>query len=239
MNQNDIWKIYSRQITISDIIENYYHPASFQRELAFLINNICSQYGYQKVIEVGCETGITSMLLRENLEKTFFDLDEEIISKVRIACERIGQKGNFVVGDMFSMNFPDKSFDLVFNSGVIEHFGYKERVVLLKEYGRLLKDKGTLLLGFPNHYSFPYRSAYLLKKKLLFGFSWPWPKEYKIYDLKKELREAGLQLVNRQVISKESVFEWWNFSGLLKKILKSADRIFKFEGYLTVVIIRK
>jgi len=239
MNHQEIWKKNTSNISVSGIIENYHNPNAFQKELASLINKICEERKYTKVIEIGCESGITNMLLNKDLEKYFLDLNDAMLEKVKQACSKLEIEGTFITEDMFSMNCSDESYDVVFNSGVIEHFNKMERIDILKEYSRVLKPGGTMVLAVPNHYSFPYRSAYLLKKKILRGFKWPWPEEFKIYDLDEELRATNLELVERVTLSKEAVFNFWRFIRPIKKLLLWSDSLFKYEGYLTTLVIKK
>jgi len=103
------------------------------------------------------------------------------------------------------MSCSDESYDVVFNSGVIEHFNKKERIDILREYRRVLKRNGMMIIAIPNHYSLPYRSAYLFKKKFLRGFLWPWPEEYKIYDLEEELGLVDMQLVKRTTSKRNDI----------------------------------
>jgi len=66
-----------------------------------------------------------------------------------------------------------------------------------------------------------------------------YPREYKIFDMKDEINSNNLILEKRVVISKESIYNWWNFFKPMKYILKLLGKYIHFEGYLTVLIIRK
>lgn len=99
-----------------------------------------------------------------------------------------------------------KKYDIIFNAGVLEHFSLKERAILLKEYSKYLKDDGIMLIAVPNHYSFLYRTAYLLLN--LLG-KWSFPKEYMIYNMSAEIKEANLALVSRTTIDKKNIFSVW------------------------------
>ena len=90
MDQQEIWKRHASNISVSDIIRGYHNPSISQRELASFINNICEENKYTRVIEIGCESGITNMLLNNDLEKYFLDLNDDMIEKIKQAC---GQGG--------------------------------------------------------------------------------------------------------------------------------------------------
>ena len=239
MSHRRLWARSTQEIQVSDIIERYHTPLDFRTKLAGLITEICRENNYVRVIEVGSETGLTSMLLGAELEITYFDLNGDAIEKAKQACEQLHKKGRFVVGDMFSMSFRDRAYDVVFNSGVVEHYNRSDRIRMLREYSRILRDDGTMVLGVPNHHSLPYRCAYMLKKRILGGYQWAWPTEYRIYDLRKELKATGLRLVKRLTFGKVTLFGFWSFSRILRKLWTWSDRLFHHEGYLTTLVIKK
>jgi ubiquinone/menaquinone biosynthesis C-methylase UbiE len=237
--QEKKWIEHTRSIQVKDVVENYHNPKAHQKEFSSIINETCANNNFKTVIEIGCETGINCMILDDTLEKTFLDLNPEAIQLASDTCSQLNIKGEFVVGDMFNMNIKNNEFDLIFNSGVVEHFVFEERLAFLNEYSRILKKEGKMILAYPNHYSFLYRSAYVIFKKLLFGFKWPWPKEYKFYNMEKEINQAGLILESRKVIARNTFFDGLKNHGFLKSLLSFFDKIFKFQGYLVVLVIKK
>jgi len=235
--QEEIWKKMLKDSSVASVINRYNNPLIFQKELKDLIGSY-SKY-YKDIIEVGCETGATSFLLDESFNKTLLDLNPLAIHLSKEAFRKMNSNAQFFIATMFNMPFKDETYDIVFNSGVIEHFNKKERTRALKEYSRILRNNGVIIIGFPNHFCIPYRLAYIVRNYLLFRYKWPYPKEYKIYDMKDEISTNNLILERRIVISKQSIYNWWNFFKPVKWILKSLGRCINFEGYLTVLIIRK
>lgn len=55
-------------------------------------------------------------------------------------------------GDSFSLPFRDNTFDLVFNSGVIEHYDGETRHRLLKEMARTTRPRGYVCVRLPNRF---------------------------------------------------------------------------------------
>lgn len=237
MNQESCWDNHLKHISVNDVIQACSNPAIFQTELKHELDRFSTSH--PRLIEVGCETGVTSLILSDNFEKTFLDLNPKAIYLVEAVAAQLGKRGRFIIGDMFNMSLEDKSFDLLFNAGVVEHFSESEQILFLKEYSRILKDNGLMVLAYPNHYSIPYRFAYLFHRYVLMGHFWPYPPEYKIFDMKNALEQAGLKLHKRKVISKSSIFNWWNFCKPVKKIFMFLDKLLNFEGYLTILFITK
>ena len=234
MTQEEIWINHIKNTTVNDVISEYNSPAIFQKELVELINGSVSKDS--KVIEVGCELGVTSLLLNDQFNKTLLDLNPLAIELTKKAHDKLKKKANFIVADMFNIPIEDKEYDVVFNAGVIEHFDFNDRKKALIEYSRILKDDGVMFIAFPNHYSHPYRLAYKIRKILN---KWTYPDEYKMYDLQDEIVSANLVLKERIILSKKSVMQWLSFAPPLKYFFQIIDVFFPFEGYLTVLKIQK
>jgi len=239
MLQKDIWKNHTDSISVDDINNALLNPVEFQIEFSHFLSELAKKEDSKKVIEIGCEQGIITMLLEDGLERHLLDFNEDITLKLEKFKEKYGHDLNIHCQDMFKMNFQDGKFDLVYNAGVAEHYSYDERVTLLKEYSRVLKKDGMMVIAIPNHYSVPYRLAYIFHNYILFGRFWPWPKEKKIYDMKEEINESGLQFVTRTVLAKKTAFKFWRPFTFLKTMFEYFDSKFNYEGYLTVIVIRK
>jgi ubiquinone/menaquinone biosynthesis C-methylase UbiE len=234
MTQEEIWINHIKNTSVEDVLKRYNNPAIFQKELVALIDKECNND--KNIIEVGCELGVTSLLLNDKFKRTLLDLNPLAIELTKKAHAKLNKKASFIVADMFSMPIDNNYYDIIFNAGVIEHFDKEERTNAFKEYSRIMKDDGMMYIAFPNHYSFPYRLAYKIRRLLK---KWPYPDEYKMYDLKEEIISADLVLEERIVLSKDSLMRWLNFAPPLKWIFQIIDKFYEFEGYLTVLKIRK
>ena len=232
--QNQIWEEHTKDLTLKDVRDQYTHPTLFQKELKSLID--AYKQDYRDIIEVGCETGATSFILDDSFSKTLLDVSPTAIALAKKAFRQMRKNVHFVIADMFAMPFENESFDLVFNAGVLEHFTKNERTAALKEYARILNNNGVMIIAIPNHYSIPYRFSYLIRQLLK---RWPFPEEYKIYDMKEEIADAGLVLEKRVVLAKQTIFHWVNFFKALRILFEFLDKFFDFEGYLTTLIIKK
>ena len=54
--------------------------------------------------------------------------------------------------DITKLNFEDNCIDLIYGSHVIEYFDRDEVIELLKEWKRVLVDKGTLRIAVPDFF---------------------------------------------------------------------------------------
>lgn len=228
------WEKLALREDLASLIRLAREPYRFQSELAQLLDALYRPGS--RVVEVGCFTGITGLLLDDRFDKTMFDLNPQALDLARRLFDYCGKKASFVAGDMFRMPFDEGSFDLVFNSGVLEHFDFGGRVAALKEYGRVLKPGGALVIAFPNHYSVPYRLAY---RHLNRTGQWPYPEEFPILDLTGELAAAGLVFQGRSCLDRVTPLHYARRVGPFGLPLKYLFRLIGFEGYLTVVRAQK
>ena len=53
-------------------------------------------------------------------------------------------------GSIFNLPFPDGSFDGIYNLGVMEHFTHEEIAQILREFRRVLRPEGKIVLFWPH-----------------------------------------------------------------------------------------
>ena len=103
-----------------------------------------------RVLEVGCGPGRLSILLarRHGLEVTGLDLDPAMVERARVNAARStgehGREPSFIVGDVASLAFPDRSFDLVVSTLSMHHWA--DPMAGLAEIGRVLRPGGRALV---------------------------------------------------------------------------------------------
>jgi SAM-dependent methyltransferase len=99
-----------------------------------------------RVLEVGCGPGRLSTLLarQHGLDVTGLDLDPAMIQRARANADRPkngdGHRPSFLVGDVASLAFPDRSFDLVVSTLSMHHWA--NPTAGLAEIGRVLRPGG-------------------------------------------------------------------------------------------------
>jgi len=241
-NQKQAWLDYSKGITVEHIKHSYGKPTSFQSEFNVLLKQIIKDNTCQNAIEIGCEAGISLMLLNDSLnQSTFLDYDHTILEKVAEATKELRLKGtSCICEDMFTMNaISDETYDLSYNSGVIEHYTKEVRTQAIKSYERITKKGGYVIVAYPNHHTLPYRLSYLIGR-MLGKKIWPWPKEYKFYSLQDEMQAAGLDYVNRTTMDRSTIFnQWITKYKSTRSFFLFLDKFMHFEGYLTICVAKK
>ena len=100
----------------------------------------------KRTLEVGCGRGSLSCYFSDaGYDCTLLDISESIIDVARKIFEANNLKAAFKVGDAIALPFEDKSFDIVFSIGLLEHFEDIEPPI--REQIRVL-DNGGLLIGY-------------------------------------------------------------------------------------------
>jgi ubiquinone/menaquinone biosynthesis C-methylase UbiE len=109
-----------------------------------------------RFLEAGCGPAANAFqLAQEGVEVAGVDLSRTALQAASAAFAERGLSGEFVLGDVRELPFPDESFDFVYAGGVVEHFRETGRAV--SEMTRVLRPKGRLLLTVPTlTLSYPY-----------------------------------------------------------------------------------
>lgn len=92
-----------------------------------------------KILEAGCGTAMNTIHACSvcGAEPWGLDISEKAIGEARHAANQFGADIKICLGDIRKMPFCDKSFDIVWNQGVIEHF--ENPVEIISEMARVGK----------------------------------------------------------------------------------------------------
>jgi SAM-dependent methyltransferase len=145
-----------------------------------------------RVLEVGCGPGHLSIRLarRHGFEVSGLDLDPAMIARARANADRPGtgdqRRPEFLVGDVATLAFPDRSFDLVVSTLSMHHWA--DPAAGLAEIGRVLRPGGRALvwdlrpgvrphLFGPRHADLPdpVEHARSSSLRVVSATPWPWP----------------------------------------------------------------
>jgi 2-polyprenyl-3-methyl-5-hydroxy-6-metoxy-1,4-benzoquinol methylase len=236
LEQKETWENISQHFTLDTLLTIYNNPKSFQRELATFLNSLFSQeQGRLSAIEIGASFGITSALLANKFDSSILDIDKHALQRAKDLFAKVSRQVIIHEQNMFNLKPIPGKYDLIFNSGVMEHFEFQDRVKIITQMKTKLKDSGKIVLAVPNQFSFPYKLGYQYLNSL---GKWIYPPEFKIYDFSKEVEFiGGLRQVNRLTINKDTIYNF--LPKPVRFVLRKLDSVFDYEGYLTVVVIEK
>jgi len=196
-------QIYNEFQNLKKNYKNFFHWDMYNE-----INKYFKEWN--NIIEVWWQYGVSLLLQNKWFCKTLLDIDKWALKKAKLLAEKEGQYINIIHWDMYNMkSIKGESYDILFNAWVLEHFSSKERILLLKEYKRILKKWWVMIIAIPNHYSKWYRLWY--KIHLLFK-QWKISEEYKIYDMKEEINLNNLELIDRKIVSPETIINFYSWS---------------------------
>jgi len=146
----------------------------------------------KRVLEAGCGSGRGLAVFSKSYA---IGLDSSL-NAIRLSQNNLRSHKNYdlILGDVRYLPFKDASFDLVFNSGVIEHLKPREDAVAAKEMLRVTEPKGTVVASVPNLLCLWYMLGKYLSK--LFGqWKYGFERAYTPSKLKCLFHEAGLTTI--------------------------------------------
>jgi ubiquinone/menaquinone biosynthesis C-methylase UbiE len=194
-------------------------------------------------LEVGSGSGRISLALaRRGARVTLLDNSQAAIDLSKGIFARNGQEATFVLASAFEMPLPDSSFDVVWNSGVIEHFLLEDQVRMLREMLRVLKPGGTLITFNPSHEGRIYRLAkYLLERT----GKWPYGREIPIKTLQPHADRLHALLTKEFNAGFDLQFTYFLSRGIpVKDFFRSRPTLNAwmtkhFGGYMKVSVMKK
>ena len=193
-----------------------------------------------KVLEIGCGSGATSVYLRQNGRiVTALDFSKEALACTAGVAKEFDVYVDTVYADATKeLPFEENVFDIVFQAGLLEHFDKKTRIELLKNWGKV----GKLMVSIiPNASSIAYRTGKAMMEN---AGSWSYGLELPQYSLGCEFNEAGFEVVNEYTIGPEHALEFLPPKHYLRKALQRWLKENPCEdvcgqGYLLVTIGKK
>ena len=150
ISQQD-WDAYWKQQTsvtrtygkIAGIYRRYIIPRSIIKTL----NSTVQQNS--KLLHAGAGGGEVDINLVSNWKLYSIDYSYRATSQHRDVHYKNGIEDLIAQADIFNLPFSNDTFDAVFNLGVMEHFSDKEIVSALKEFKRVTRSGGIIILYWP------------------------------------------------------------------------------------------
>ncbi|HUL43496.1 MAG TPA: glycosyltransferase [Bacteroidota bacterium] len=191
----DIWGKVSEQYDAE--------PQEFELGLAKEICSVFTELGFRpgsKLLEAGCGSGHLSLRLNEaGYKTTLFDFEPKAIAAAQKAFLAHRRRGVFVEGDLFEIEKRVSTpADIVWNSGVLEHFDFSTLVSALEKMKSVAR-KGVFFI-VPN----PASVVYLLyRMKMLHEERWNVGVEFLRTDYEHAIAKSGLHLVQSAPCGRE------------------------------------
>ena len=173
------------------------------------------------VLEVGAGTGRDADKIASRSAITYaLDYSEKSLT---LMSGSVRHDVRIVCGDAFALPFSDKSFDVVYHQGLLEHF--RNPGDMLDEHIRVLKRGGTLLVDVPQRYHY----YTVLKHILIVLGKWfaGWETEFSVAQLSRLLEERGMRVV--RVYGHNPSPPIW-YRGTRRVLLKTGMRLPMYPG---------
>ncbi|MFP9191619.1 methyltransferase domain-containing protein [Natronosalvus vescus] len=138
----------------------------------------------EMVLDVGCGTGFATEGLLEHVDTVYaLDQSEHQLEKAYTKLGKTDGPVHFHRGDAERLPFQTDTFDIVWSSGSIEY--WPEPVLALREFNRVLKPGGQVLVVGPNYPD--NRIAQVLADAMMLF--------YDEYEADRMFKEAGFEEV--------------------------------------------
>ena len=191
----------------------------------------------ESCLEIGCGTGISSLwLAKHNRKACALDYTESSIELVNTAAKELGLTINTVVADATKeLPFPDNAFDVIFQSGLLEHFSTERQIQLLRGWKRYCRRMVSII---PNAASLPYRVG---KQIMEDNKTWEYGLEIPKHSMAKEFLLAGIEVEEEYSIGSEWALRFLPPRHSLRKMFaklqrQGIDLDCIMQGYLMVTI---
>jgi len=123
----------------------------------------------RRVLEVGCGRGSLSCYFSDaGYDCTLLDISKSVIDIAQKIFKAHHLRGTFEIGDANALPFDDKSFDIVFSIGLLEHFENVEPPI--QEQIRVLDEGGLLFCYVVPEYSDSVQEKYEWINEILKGY---------------------------------------------------------------------
>ncbi|MEK7168079.1 MAG: class I SAM-dependent methyltransferase [Patescibacteria group bacterium] len=152
-----------------------------------------------RVLEVGAGKAWISRLLRaRGYHSTCLDSDPDA---VMLNSKMVD---DYIIGDIFNLPFPEKSFDLVISCGLLEHFQSNDLKTIVSEMGNVSDTVIAWLPACDFKWQILWRFRNLINKKMEFPFAY----QHKPEDLEKLFISLGFTEVKTGAIRFIGLFKY-------------------------------
>ncbi|MDY0212990.1 MAG: glycosyltransferase [Desulfuromonadaceae bacterium] len=182
---------------------------SIYREVADYIKKLSFSSACPRTLEAGCGSGLHSLALaRTGFQTSLLDFSREAIATSKKVFDRAGASADFYMGDVYKDD-DLLGYDVTFNSGVLEHYTFKEQVRFV---GALAKRSSKyVLILVPNRECYWYWIWRIYKQS---KDDWPFGYEKPTTDYSKVFSHAGIDLLEKAFFGSSWTNDFVNGIGL-------------------------
>jgi len=196
---------------IAEVDYTLHEVSNSQRKLAFEIGESLKELEIPpsaELIELGSGSGkLSSVLAEQGYHTTLMDFSPVALEKAQLFYQEKKLSGQFILGDIFNANsLLNKTYDVTWNSGVMEHFDDKKLVTLFASIYSITKKYYLCIV--PNPESLPYL---LFRFKAMKTGRWLYGLEFLRDDYEKIAAQAGFKLVKKKYLGLEFTQEYMNY----------------------------
>lgn len=184
--------------TVYRIIASFYRKFLIKRSLNHFLKKEFVKGS--SLLHAGSGSGQVDEDVREIFDITALDISAEAVKLYRFYN---GETSKTLKASIFDIPVKDKTFDGIYNLGVHEHFTGRENEKIFKEFLRVLKDNGKLVLFWPPRYSLSVsflNSAHFILNDILKRNIRLHPEEISLIQSKKQvenfLKDNGFKITN-------------------------------------------
>ena len=103
------------------------------------------------LLHAGCGTGQVDQDLKKRFDITALDISSQALKLYKYFN---GPSSKTMKASIFEIPVKNETFDGIYNMGVMEHFTGSENEKILKEFARILKENGKIVLFWPPKFGF-------------------------------------------------------------------------------------
>ena len=145
LKKEDVVDVYTQTAPIYDLWGSLTETKARTRSLA-----LAQIQDGMHILEVAIGTGLTFQeILRTNPsgQNVGVDLTPAMLNKARARISKLGMDNfQILAGDAYNLKFPDHQIDLLMNSYMFDLLPEKDFVPVLREFRRVLKPTGRIVL---------------------------------------------------------------------------------------------
>lgn len=178
------------------VAENYsLEIASDEEEIASELSVLISSLGLSSgssLLEIGSGSGhLSGLLAKQGYKVSLLDFSSIALEKAKLFFDKHNLQGNFIQADLTNLSSSDIEYDLVWNSGVMEHFNSEA----LEKAFKSIKNISSRFFIFlvPNPLSLPYL---MYRYKLMKEGNWIYGTEFLRTNYDEILVKSGFEIVD-------------------------------------------